>query len=142
LRGFYFPVLCIIFVISSMFFVILFLLAKPLASMVGDIDLTLSYETAAFVFLFLPFTALLRGVLQGSGEMKPTAYSQVAEQLVRVIIIIMIAYLFTLGKMPPYYIGVGASIAAMVGACTALIVLMFFFIRNRRQVIEQENIQP
>src|SRR5690625_6988229 len=60
-------------------------------------------------------------------QMKPTAYSQIGEQLVRVLLIILIAYLFSTQTLGLYKIGEFAVFASMFGACTAIVILIVFF---------------
>ncbi|WP_249685881.1 oligosaccharide flippase family protein, partial [Bacillus velezensis] len=46
----------------------------------------------ALPLLVAPYIAVYRGFFQGFGDMKPTAISQVIEQLVRVALILIVAY--------------------------------------------------
>src|SRR5699024_8319132 len=88
LSSFYRPVFIILAGINLALFLLVYLRAHSLALFVGDMNLVATYQNAAFIFLLIPLTALLRGVFQGSNEMKPTAYSQIGEQSIRVFIII------------------------------------------------------
>src|SRR5690625_8052726 len=72
-------------------------------------NLIVTYQNAAFIFLLIPLTALLRGVFQGSNEMKPTAYSQIGEQSIRVFIIIFAAVLVAEQGSNIYHIGEAAG---------------------------------
>lgn len=72
---------------------------------------------------FVTFLASFRGYLQGWQIMMPTAASEVVEQLMRVVTMIVFAYMFM-----PYgleYAAGGASMGAGVGAFCALLVLMW-----------------
>ena len=71
---------------------------------------------------FVTFLASFRGYLQGWQIMMPTAASEVVEQLMRVVTMIVFAYMFM-----PYgleYAAGGASMGAGVGAFCALLVLI------------------
>ena len=81
---------------------------------------------------FVTFLASFRGYLQGWQIMKPTATSEVVEQLVRVITMLVFADLFM-----PYglaYAAGGASMGAGAGAFCALLVLMWFYRRLKRRL--------
>lgn len=110
----------------------LFLLAPQLASWMNDERLLHTYRAAAGLFLLLPFLAVLRGVYQGHERMKPTAYSQVAEQLIRVGLITMIAYLIYSGKLDTSFIGVGGVLASIAGMGVVLIIWLFVAGKERR----------
>src|SRR5690625_5267642 len=93
LRNFYKPVFIILARINVALFLLVYLNAHFLALLVGDMNLVATYQNAAFIFLLIPLKALLRGVFQGSNEMKRTAYSHIGEQSISVYINI---YVFVL----------------------------------------------
>jgi stage V sporulation protein B len=81
---------------------------------------------------FVTFLASFRGYLQGWQIMTPTATSEVVEQLVRVITMLVFADLFM-----PYglaYAAGGASMGAGAGAVCALLVLVWFYRRLKRRL--------
>ena len=74
--------------------------------------------------------ASFRGYFQGFQMMQPTAVSQIFEQFVRVMTMIGLAY-----YLLPYgleYAAAGAAFGAVPGAVAGLIVLSYFYCRNRR----------
>src|SRR5699024_11936292 len=83
---FYLPIFSVISLLNGGLCLHLYDHDDTLAHLIGDPNLEKIYKYAALVFLLVPFTALLRGVFQGVGNMKPTAFSQMGEQLVRVTI--------------------------------------------------------
>ena len=88
---------------------------------------------------FVTFLASFRGYLQGWQIMTPTATSEVVEQLVRVITMLVFADLFM-----PYglaYAAGGASMGAGAGAFCALLVLMWFYRRLKRRLHEEMEAQ-
>lgn len=130
-RHFYGPILMILFGFGSLLFLFIYLNAGHISRWVGDENLVTAYQTAAFVFLLIPLTSLLRGVFQGFHSMTPTAYSQISEQIVRVAIIIGAAYVIARHGLDHYSIGPAAGGAAIVGSLAALFVLSLFLIKVR-----------
>lgn len=139
-KSFYFPVFLLLAAINGALFLFLFINASSLAVWVGDVNLTRTYRFAAFAFLLVPFTALLRGVFQGNYYMKPTAYSQIGEQLVRVFIIISAAFFVSLYGLNIYKIGQAAALASVIGGITAIVVLGCFLIKKKPISKEQWQI--
>ncbi len=89
---------------------------------------------------FVTFLASFRGYLQGWQIMMPTAVSEVVEQLMRVVTMIVFAYM-----LMPYglaYAAGGASMGAGVGAFCALLVLMWFYARLKRSLKDRMQGAP
>lgn len=87
--------------------------------------------TLAPAVFFVTFLASFRGYLQGWQIMTPTAVSEVVEQLVRVVTMLVFADLFL-----PYglaYAAGGASMGAGAGAVCALLVLIWFYHRLKKK---------
>ncbi|WP_188456141.1 putative polysaccharide biosynthesis protein [Virgibacillus oceani] len=131
LRNFYVPIFSILCCINGALFIFLLFNADFIAVWVGDENLKGIYRFAAFLFLFIPFSAVLRGGLQGNNYMKPTAYSQVGEQLARVCIIIFAAVFISVQGERLYSVGQAAVVASILGAITAILILSLFFIKNK-----------
>ncbi|PAV28569.1 low temperature requirement protein B [Virgibacillus profundi] len=140
LKGFFIPIFLILLAVNGAIFLFLFLNAESLALWVGDVNLTHTYRFAAFTFLLIPFTALLRGFFQGEYEMKPTAFSQVGEQFVRVFIIIFAAVYVVIKNQSLYTIGQAAALASIVGGGTAILILGLFFVKRKPITDEQFEI--
>ncbi|ARI75451.1 putative polysaccharide biosynthesis protein [Halobacillus mangrovi] len=125
LPSFYLPVFSWLMGICGLIFVIGFTQAPAIAAVMGDEKLIPSLRSAFFVFLLVPFISLFRGVFQGMNQMKPTAVSQILDQLIRVSTIIATAVLvIKFDRL--YVVGIGASVASFLGACGGLGVLLFF----------------
>lgn len=129
--SFYLPVLLILIAINGSAFLFLLLKAESIAGWVGDPNLVHTYRLTAFVFLLIPFLALLRGSFQGNYYMKPTAFSQIGEQFARVFIIILAALYIAFGNQELYQIGQAAALASICGGILAIVILVFFFIKKR-----------
>ncbi|MUK88067.1 oligosaccharide flippase family protein [Ornithinibacillus sp. L9] len=130
-KRFYVPVFFILLGINTALFLFIRLNADSLAIWVGDENLVATYRVAAFLFLLIPFVALLRGVFQGEMQMKPTAFSQIGEQLFRVIIIILAAFYVSYHNEDIYMIGKAGGLASIIGMVVALFILVFLFIKYK-----------
>jgi PST family polysaccharide transporter len=117
----------VLFVMGSMGFLILYFGAPYIATLMGSKALlTLPIQAVSFALLLIPFTATLRGVYQGQQEMMPSAVSQVSEQLVRVITILVCAWYAMSTGLGVVYAGAGAVFGATTGASIAVLVLLFY----------------
>ena len=137
-KNFKYPLLLIISFFTWSLGIILYLLAPKLALISGTEDLRHSYQLISALFIIIPFVGFYRGYYQGLNQMKPTAYSQVGEQIIRVAVIIFAAYLFSLGKIESYEIGEYAAIAAISGSLLALFILLT---RKEKMKVKKES-QP
>ena len=89
---------------------------------------------------FATILASYRGYFQGQQLMTPTAASQVAEQLVRVVTMVVLAYWLLPRGLE--YAAAGASFGAGPGAFSGLCVLLFFHWRHRRRLQDMAAAQP
>ncbi|MFC7061769.1 putative polysaccharide biosynthesis protein [Halobacillus seohaensis] len=138
IRSFYIPAFAWLLLICGLIFVAGYTQADHLAAIMGDEQLTSSLQAAFFVFLFLPFPSLIRGVFQGSGIMEPTAISQVVEQFVRVVVIIGTAiYVTRIGDI--YDVGVGGALSSILGTGASAIVLWILWVRHPRAHVTSSN---
>lgn len=114
---------------------LLYLLAPVLAgasSTVYPESAVLVIRSLTPALLILPAMSLLRGYFQGFNEMKPTAISQILEQLARVIYLLTATY-----AIMRVYDGtvteavVHSTFAAFIGALIALIYLIVIYFKNQ-----------
>lgn len=130
-------------------FVILELFAPSFArSVLGDVvggnsieDVTLVIRVIATAVLICPLLSIYRGYFEGHRFMSPPSISQVIEQLVRVLIIIL-GSLVAL-KVFKLSIPVVVSIAlfgATVGAIVSYIYLLYKYLKNKKKF--NERIRP
>lgn len=130
------PLFLILFLMSSLMAFIIWKYAHNFAQLIGDEQLTSVFKKLALVFLIIPFTALLRGIFQSQLHMQPIAYSQVSEQIVRVLIILTAAILYSTGRLSSIYkIGEWAVYAALFAGIVAIIVLLLCLKKNNPLVI-------
>lgn len=92
------------------------------------------YAIAALApaIFFVTILSSYRGYFQGLQMMTPTAVSQIVEQLIRVAVMVVLAYLFL--PLGLEYAAAGASFGAVPGAAAALLVLMAYYWRRRRYI--------
>lgn len=79
---------------------------------------------------FSTILACFRGYFQGHQLMTPPAVSQILEQLIRVVTMVVLAYMLL-----PYgleYAAAGAAFGAVPGGITGLIVLSIFYIKYKK----------
>lgn len=113
--------------IGLIFFSVLFFGADRIAYGMGDPKLGLALRFSAFPFLFFPFIAYIRGFFQGGQDMLPTAISQISEQLIRVLVIILFSYLLIVNGRSLYAAAAGAVSGSFIGGLAAFAVLVFYF---------------
>ena len=122
----------IISFISIVMFIILFLFAPSIGKLIigsstgGNTysDIAFVIRCVSFAILVIPFLSVTKGFLQGHKYITPYSISQVIEQVVRVLIILIGSYLcMKVWKMPMKY-GVGVAVsAAFFGGLVAYIYL-------------------
>lgn len=125
--------LIILSVCSLLIFLSLYFFANQIAILMGDEALTPIVRSVSWMFLFSPVLATFRGFFQGTYRMKPTAISQVSEQLVRVIVIILAAFLFTKNtETSLYQMGAHAMSGAVWGAIVSTVILIWWMLKETR----------
>ena len=110
--------------------------------LIRDARAYMSVVVLAPTVFFVTFLAASRGYLQGWQRMTPTAVSQIVEQIFRVITMIVLADLFLPWGLD--YAAAGASLGALAGAVTGLMVLVYFHIKLNKEIEIKyaANLQP
>ena len=128
--------------IGAVSFVVVFAGAEVFAEAVKVPGAALAMRAISPALLFVPIMASYRGYFQGMQDMKPTAISQVVEQLFRVIVGLSLAYFFyhsaralgTASNYKPEETGAaGATLGAAAGAVGGLLVMLivYFLAKNK-----------
>lgn len=120
--------LCVLGLILFCFF---YFGAEWLAGVMGDQKLALLFRIVAIPFLVFPFISVLRGYFQGRGNMVPTALSQVGEQFIRVLTILLLALLLVRSGYSLYMAGGGAVFGSITGGIVSCFILAIFYMRAR-----------
>ncbi|WP_407272587.1 oligosaccharide flippase family protein [Radiobacillus sp. PE A8.2] len=131
LTSFYIPVFCLLAIINLFYFSVIYINAGRFAEWMGDDKLVHSIQVAALSFLLIPFTSIFRGVFQGLNNMRPTAVSQLLEQVVRVVIIIVVAVVIVSSGRQLYDVGAGAAYGSVFGGMVAFVILFVVWLRNK-----------
>ncbi|SDK60392.1 putative polysaccharide biosynthesis protein [Sediminibacillus albus] len=129
--SFYLPVFILLIIINVILFLILYLSAGTIAEWMGDARLAASLHAASFTFLVVPFSSAFRGLFQGLNDMKPTAVSQIVEQLVRVSIILASAFILVEQGGNIYEIGTGAGLASLLGISASSLILLIIWVKRK-----------
>lgn len=130
-RSFVVPVFIILFGLVTVLSFSMYISAPFLSDWIGDHQLESIYRLAALTFFVIPFLGVGRGVFQGLGDMQPTAYSQVSEQIVRVLVIVVSAVWFSTMGGDIYTIGKAAVLASLMAGFIAFAVLSYFAVKRQ-----------
>lgn len=102
-----------------------------IAQWMGDSDLSPVIRSVSYIYLFIPILAVLRGFFQGRLDMVPTAVSQIGEQVVRVIVLLGVAYWYTRSTWSVYEMGSLALQSSWVAGLTGTCILIIYLRRNK-----------
>lgn len=124
------PVFLLLFAITVFMAIVIFVSAPVLAHLMHDEKLIFPLQLSALLFLFIPFLSLFRGLFQAELQVEETAYSQIIEQLIRVIFIIVGSWLIFRGVLQVRSIAEVGVFASLISIIIANILLFIFFIRR------------
>lgn len=116
---------------GSFFAVLLYIAANWLITTEIIRDARAYYALMALIpaVFFATILASFRGYFQGYQNMTPPAVSQILEQLVRVTVMLGLAYYLLPRGLE--YAAAGAAFGAVPGSITGIIVLSFFYYRHK-----------
>lgn len=126
-------------------FLLLNLLASPIAEIViRSEEQVFTVEQVAsvirwvsFALIIVPFMSLWRGFFQGYGIMEPTAYSQLVEQIVRILFLLCASFIVMILLKGKAETAIALSVfAAFIGAIGGLFVLFYYWKKYRPQMNE------
>ncbi|MDR1272308.1 MAG: polysaccharide biosynthesis protein [Clostridiales Family XIII bacterium] len=125
--------LVIMSILGAALFAVMFIGAEYITSNIKDMEGSVyAMKAIAPALLIVPVMATFRGYFQGSQNMKPTAVSQITEQLFRVTIGLIAAYaLLSAGKN---FAAAGATFGATAGSLAGLAAIFFIYKRYRSSV--------
>jgi stage V sporulation protein B len=97
----------------------------------GDPNAILATRAIAPALLFFPMIAIMRGYFQGRQHMMPNGISQVVEQIFRLITAVGLAILLLSVNLE--WAVAGASFGGVTGGIAALLVMVYFARKLRRE---------
>jgi O-antigen/teichoic acid export membrane protein len=123
-------------------FLILYFTAPEIASYIIDEndrtgnkieDVVYVIRMVSFALIIVPSMSLIRGYFQGFQSMGPTAMSQVVEQIVRIIFILLSGYIIVKIHDSGITKAVGyATFGAFVGGIAGLFILIGYYMKRRK----------
>lgn len=118
---------------------LLWMSSRYLAFLMGDPRLYLEVRAVSLTFLLVPFEASLRGYFQSDLLMTPSAISQVSEQFLRIVVIIVSALMFGHGLIDVYNMGTLANSGAFIGGILAVMILLGTFVKYRKRMLQDDK---
>ncbi|MGX1266551.1 O-antigen/teichoic acid export membrane protein [Rossellomorea marisflavi] len=112
--------------VGVIWFVAVYAGADMISTWMGDPQLAPLIRVISLSFLLLAPLSVLRGYHQGKEQMVPTAVSQVAEQSIRVVTILVSSTVLLAKGNSLYAAGQGALFGSITGGLAAVIVLILF----------------
>ncbi|MDD3241481.1 MAG: polysaccharide biosynthesis protein [Bacilli bacterium] len=128
-------------------FLILMIFAKPLAILIiGNVeggnsiqDITFVIRVISTAILIVPILSIYRGYLQGHRFITPTSVSQVLEQLVRVIIIVLGSYL----SLKVFNLSLKTTVGISVFSATIGAIISWLYLvrksNKHKELLEKNN---
>lgn len=117
--------------------VAVFFLAPYIVRFLGQPEALWTIRAICSALIIVPAMAVLRGYFQGWQSMGPTGLSQVVEQLVRVLFIVISAYILVRFSVEmPITVAV-SSLGAAVGAVAGMLVLLYYWYKRRKGIHER-----
>ena len=119
-------------VLGLAFALILYLFAPWLADLSGvGKDLIPIMQSLAWAVLIFPSMSVIRGFFQGMSNLKPYAMSQIAEQVIRVIWMLLATFIIMkLGSRDYLSAVTQSTFAAFVGMVASFAVLLYFLYKE------------
>ncbi|WP_176444887.1 oligosaccharide flippase family protein [Paenibacillus herberti] len=105
-------------------FALLWAGAEHFAALIGDPAAAHSIRAVAAALWFAPALAALRGYTQGYGDMRPTAWSQLAEQVIRVAAMLMLLRIGWSAGWNEEKLAAGAMSGSFFGGAAGLLLLI------------------
>ncbi|MGK9254780.1 oligosaccharide flippase family protein, partial [Paenibacillus humicus] len=111
-------------VLGAAGFAMLWTGASAFADLIGDSSAAASIRAVAAALWVVPAMAALRGYTQGMGDMRPTAWSQLIEQLVRVAAMLLLLDLGWSAGWDDSSLAAGAMSGSFFGGVAGLLLMI------------------
>ncbi|WP_194840863.1 polysaccharide biosynthesis protein [Filobacillus milosensis] len=128
-------VFSILFGLGVALFLGFYFFSDLFAQWMGDPNLNGSIQVAGAMFLLIPLSSTLRGVFQSVNLPQYIAISQIIEQFIRVVLIIVMTYwIIQYTNLSVYQIGSYAAWSTIIGTMVACIMLIGLYFWKRRTI--------
>ena len=132
----------IIGIIAVICFLLMFIFAKYIGLFfVGDLkdgtdinSIVLVVRTISFCLLIIPFLSVLRGYLQGNKYLNAPSQSQLIEQIVRIIVVLVGSYVAI--NLLHYSVPIGVSVALSGTVLGGIAAFLYLRIKLRKSRLE------
>lgn len=132
-----------LFILGAVCTLVFWLIAPWISQ--GDPRMVSIYRSLALALLIIPSMSLLRGYFQGFQDMAPSALSQLIEQFLRIIYILLATYITIKVMGLPFEAGVWQStFAAFIGAVGGTLLLVGYYLKHKKRLdklVSQSNDQ-
>ncbi len=132
-----------LFILGAVCTLVFWLIAPFLSQ--GDPRMVSIYRSLALALLVIPAMSLLRGYFQGFQDMAPSALSQLIEQFLRIIYMLLATYITIKVMGLPFEVGVWQStFAAFIGAVGGTLLLVGYYLKHKKrldELVSQSNDQ-
>ncbi|MFC7062981.1 putative polysaccharide biosynthesis protein [Halobacillus seohaensis] len=118
-------ILALLFGVIS--FTLLYAFSESISTVLGDPSTRPALIVVSTTLLVAPFMAVYRGYFQGFEDMRPTAISQVLEQLIRVGLILISAIYFVSRGYSNEVVAAGVMLGSIVGVLVSLVYLLLLY---------------
>ena len=137
-------------VVGGLMFSLMFFGSDRIADFMGKPFVTWSLKSLAPTVWIMAYLGILRGYFQGTGNMMPTAVSQILEQIVNAFISVLMAWmLFDYGlranifyaetEYSYAYGAAGGTIGTGAGALTALLFFIILYLLRGRGILSEDE---
>ena len=120
-------------------FTLIFAFSGFIADLLGGPTSQFALIVVAMTLLVAPYMAIYRGFFQGFGDMKPTAISQVIEQLIRAMLIIAIAIVLVKLDYSNDIVAGGVMFGSIIGVIGSLVFLRMKYRKSPHKVVKGES---
>lgn len=136
----------VVSILAIVSFLVVFCFAELFASfLLSDVsgghtveEVALVIRVTSLCLLIMPFLSILRGYLQGHKFITVTSFSQVIEQVVRIIVVLLGSYITI--KILKYSTEVGVSVALTGAFFGGLVALLYLKLKIRNS--KEEFVEP
>lgn len=127
--------------LGGIFAALMFFGAPGLVMLIdGPEELITVMRSLAPAIFFFPIMSVLRGYFQGNNNMMPYALSQIVEQIMRVIWMLLAVYLIMKVQHGSFVNAViQSTFAAFIGVLGSLAVLLYFFRKQQAKLREKSR---